>query len=41
MYARVRTKKLLKRANELWEIMGLDQQKLDEMASIHERLPYK
>jgi len=39
--ARARAKKLLKRANELWEIMGLDQQKLDEMASIHERLPYK
>jgi hypothetical protein len=29
------------RASEIWEKMGLDQQKLDEMCSIHERLPYE
>lgn len=33
--------KVNKRANELWEQMGLNQEKLDAMCSIHERLPYK
>lgn len=34
-------KKVESRANELWDKLGLDQQKLDEMANIHERLPYR
>ncbi len=34
-------KKVEERANTLWDSMELDQQKLDEMASIHERLPYR
>lgn len=33
-------KKVAKRASELWDELDLDQQKLDEMANIHERLPY-
>lgn len=33
--------KVMKRANELWDKLELDQQKLDEMCSIHERLPYQ
>ncbi|MBQ6765229.1 MAG: hypothetical protein IJP45_08610 [Paludibacteraceae bacterium] len=33
--------KVTKRANELWDKLDLDQQKLDEMCSIHERLPYQ
>ncbi|MBQ6653468.1 MAG: hypothetical protein IJM81_08810 [Prevotella sp.] len=32
--------KVEKRANALWDQLGLDQQKLEEMADIHERLPY-
>ena len=34
-------KKVEERANTLWDSMELDQEKLDEMASIHERLPYR
>jgi len=34
-------KKVEERANTLWDSMELDQHKLDEMASIHERLPYR
>ncbi len=34
-------KKVEERANNLWEKMSLNQQKLDEMANIHERLPYR
>ena len=30
--------KVAKRANELWDKLDLDQHKLDEMCSIHERL---
>ena len=33
--------KVAKRANELWDKLDLDQHKLDEMCSIHERLPYQ
>ena len=33
--------KVAKRANELWDKLELNQQKLDEMSSIHERLPYQ
>ena len=33
--------KVAKRADELWDKLDLDQQKLDEMCSIHERLPYQ
>ena len=33
--------KVAKRANELWDKLDLNQQKLDEMCSIHERLPYQ
>lgn len=32
--------KVVNRAAELWDKMGMNQQKLDEMCSIHERLPY-
>jgi len=28
-------------ANELWDKLGLTQEKLDELANIHERLPYQ
>jgi len=34
------SEKVSKRANELWDKMKLDQQKLDSLCSIHERLPY-
>ena len=34
-------KKVSKHADEIWEKMNLNQQKLDELCSIHERLPYK
>ena len=34
-------KKVSAHANEIWEKMDLNQQKLDELCSIHERLPYK
>ena len=34
-------KKVEERANNLWDSMGLDQQKLDAIANIHERLPYR
>ena len=33
--------KVAKRANELWDKLDMDQQKLDEMCNIHERLPYQ
>ena len=33
-------KKVEKHADELWEKNGLTQEKLDKLASIHERLPY-
>lgn len=33
--------KVNKRASELWDKLKLDQRQLDEMCSIHERLPYK
>ena len=33
--------KVGKRANELWNQLGLTQEKLDSMCSIHERLPYQ
>ena len=34
-------KKVAKRANELWDEMELNDEKLEQMANIHERLPYK
>lgn len=34
-------KKVAKRANELWDKLDLDQQKLEEMCNIHDRLPYQ
>ena len=33
--------KVAKRANAIWDKLEMDQQKLDEMCSIHERLPYQ
>ena len=33
--------KVSARASELWDKLDLDQQKLEEMCSIHERLPYQ
>ena len=33
-------RKVERRAGELWDNLGLDQKKLDEIADIHERLPY-
>ena len=33
--------KVEKRANELWDKLDLNQQKLDDLTNIHERLPYK
>ena len=33
-------KKVEQHANELWDKLGLNQEKLEEMANIHERLPY-
>ena len=35
------SEKVSKRANELWDKLELDQQKLDAICNIHERLPYK
>ena len=34
------SKKVEKHANELWDKLELTQEKLDEIANIHERLPY-
>ncbi len=34
-------KKVEKRAAELWDKLELNEQKLEELANIHERLPYK
>lgn len=34
-------KKVEKHANELWDKLNLTQEKLNDMASIHERLPYQ
>ena len=34
-------KKVANRANELWDEMDLNDEKLEQMANIHERLPYK
>ena len=34
-------KKVEKRAVELWDKLELNEQKLEELANIHERLPYK
>ena len=34
------SKKVEGHANELWDKLGLTQKKLDELANIHERLPY-
>lgn len=34
------SEKVNKRANELWEKLGLNQQKLDSICNFHERLPY-
>ena len=34
-------KRVSAHAGEIWEKMDLNQQKLDELCSIHERLPYK
>ena len=33
--------KVAKRADQLWEELDMNQQKLDEMCNIHERLPYQ
>ena len=33
--------KVAKRENELWDKLDLNQEKLDEMCSIHERLQYQ
>ena len=33
-------KKVEKHANELWNKLDLNQDKLDDLANIHERLPY-
>ena len=33
--------KVSTRASELWDKLNLDQQKLEEMCSVHERLPYQ
>ncbi|MBQ2196815.1 MAG: hypothetical protein II407_07750 [Prevotella sp.] len=35
------SKKVEQHANELWDKLGLTQEKLDELANIHERLPYR
>ena len=35
------SEKVSKRANEIWDKMELDQQKLDAICNIHERLPYR
>ena len=34
-------KKVEEHANEVWDKLGLTQEKLDELANIHERLPYR
>ena len=34
-------KKVSRHADELWDKLGLNQQKLNDLCSIHERLPYK
>ena len=34
-------KKVSQRADELWNQLGLTQEKLDSMCSIYERLPYQ
>lgn len=34
-------KKVSSHADELWDKLGLNQQKLNDLCSIHERLPYK
>ena len=34
-------KKVEAHANELWDKLELTQEKLDELANIHERLPYR
>jgi hypothetical protein len=34
------SKKVSQRANELWDKMEMNQQKLDTICNIHERLPY-
>jgi len=34
-------KKVEKRAAELWDKLELNEQKLEDLANIHERLPYK
>lgn len=34
------SQKVEKHANELWDKLGLSQEKLDELSNIHERLPY-
>ena len=33
--------KVSRHADELWDKLGLNQQKLNDLCSIHERLPYK
>ena len=33
--------KVSRHADELWDELGLNQRKLDELCSIHECLPYK
>lgn len=35
------SKKVEEHANELWDKLDLTQEKLDEMANMHERLPYR
>jgi hypothetical protein len=35
------SKKVEEHANEVWDKLGLTQEKLDELANIHERLPYR
>ena len=36
-----RIENLVTQAGELWDKLNLNQQKLEEMCSIHERLPYQ
>ena len=40
MLSRYYLEKVNRQADELWDRLGLDQQKLEEMCSVHERLPY-
>ncbi len=35
------SKKVESQANEIWDKLGLTQEKLDELSNIHERLPYR